>query len=259
MTRPDRRGRTVYAGAGVTLVHGDAFAVDAPVYLDALITDTPYSEKTHRGHDSGAARAGQGYRKANGVIDTGRPRRAINYLPWTPADVEAFVARWGPIVRGWFVSITDSVLVPVWSAALEALGRYVFDDLPYVAPGSRVRMAGDGPSNWTTRIVVARPRTAEFVRWGTLPGAYVLPPGQRERMPVVGGKPVWLLEQLVEDYTRPGDLVADPCAGGGTLGVATMRLGRSAFLVERDAASCKVAAERLRREARALRSSRAEA
>src|SRR5690606_34553635 len=92
----------------------------------------------------------------------------------------------------------------------------------------RVRLLGDGPSTWTCWIVVARPRSVEFARWGTLPGAYVLPPGHAERMPVVGGKPLWLMERLVEDYSRPGDLVCDPCCGAGTTLEAALRTGRLA-------------------------------
>lgn len=178
---------------------------------DALITDTPYSAKTHSGHDGG-------------VVDL--DRRSIQYRAWAPDDVQAFVDAWHPRVRGWIVSITDDQLAPVWSAALESVGRYVFAWLPYVAPGSRVRLLGDGPSSWTTWIVVARPRSREFATWGTLPGAYVLPAGYGGAMPVVGGKPVWLMQRLVEDYSRPGALICDPCCGAGTTGIGALRSER---------------------------------
>lgn len=241
---------------GVTLVHGDCFDV-APGHVDAVITDTPYSEKTHRGHDEGVAGIGRGYqRKSNGGRPDSGERRTIGYAPWSPVDVARFVTIWAPVCRGWFVAMCDDVLDAEWQAALECAGRYAFAPIPYVAKGSRVRRSGDGPSAWTTWIVPARPRTAEFMRWGTLDGAYILPPGCRERMRVVGGKPVWLLERLLEDYTRPGDLIADPCAGGATLGIAAMRLGRRALLVEKDRRTALRAAEHLRSESRRLRRAR---
>jgi hypothetical protein len=212
--------------------------------LDALITDAPYSSKTHAGHDDGVAHAigmrDYAKRETSRGEDkdrryalrkaerSGQHRRALTYDAWTANDVSRFVASWSPLTRGWFVSITDDSLAPAWAAALEAQGRYVFAYVPFVAPGSRVRLSGDGPSAWTCWIVVARPRTPEFSRWGTLPGAYVLPPGYAERMPVVGGKPLWLMERLVEDYSRPGDLVCDPCCGAGTTLEAALRTGRLA-------------------------------
>lgn len=203
---------------------------------DLLCVDAPYSEKTHAGHDEGTATANrckEPWPRTDGTKprnDHRHQRRAVSYRFWTPDDVVEFVTAWHPVCAGWFVTITDHVLAPVWSDALEAVGRYVFAPLPYVAPGSRVRLSGDGPSAWTCWIVVARPRTREFASWGTLPGAYILPPGMAERMPVVGGKPPWLLCRLVEDYSRPGDLIVDPCCGAGTTGIGAIRTGRRAVL-----------------------------
>lgn len=224
----------------------------ADVTCDAVIVDAPYSAKTHAGHDSGAgvpltAKKRGGYKRSDGKMDTKTERRSIGYGFWTPDDVREFVAFWAPRTRGWFVTITDDVLAPEWGSELHKHGRYVFAPLPFVAPGSRVRMAGDGPSNWTCWIVVARPRVEDFFRWGTLPGAYVLPAGHFERMDVVGGKPSWLMRALVRDYTRPGDLVCDPCAGGGTTLLAALQTGRRAVGAEVDPETHKKASDRLER------------
>lgn len=192
---------------------------------DALIVDAPYSERTHAGHDDG-----KGWARTDGKgWDPACERRKINYGAWSVADVSAFVEAWHPRTRGWIVTITDHVLAPVWADELDSEGRYVFAPMPFVAPGSRVRLTGDGPSSWTCWIVVARPRSREFASWGTLPGAYVLPEGQGGRLPVVGGKPLWLMERLVEHYSRSGDLVCDPCCGAGTTLVAALRQGRRAI------------------------------
>lgn len=192
---------------------------------DALIVDAPYSERVHAGHDSGV-HDGDVYqgRRSKGTASSGR--RKLSYSSWGTEEVDAFVDGWAPRTSGWLASITDHVLAPSWAAALERSGRYVFAPIAFTEPGSRVRLSGDGPSSWTTWIVVARPRNRDFQRWGTLPGAYVLPPGHSERMQVVGGKPLWLMERLVEDYSRPGDLVIDPCAGAFTAGRACQLTGR---------------------------------
>lgn len=190
---------------------------------DALIVDAPYSERTHEAND------GSAQRDPSTMPNPEKANRPLNYACWSDEDVSSFVRAWAPATRGWFVSITDHTLARVWERELLALDRYVFAPVAFTAPGSRIRLAGDGPSNWTTWIVVARPRTREAQRWGTLPGAYVLPSGYSERMEVVGGKPLWLMERLVEDYSRPGDLVCDPCAGAGTTLLAAARTGRRAI------------------------------
>lgn len=212
---------------------------------DLLCVDTPYSERTHAGHDDGAAQAnrmldfasragGRAKDRRHAIAKAeyaGIHRRQLSYPPWTPDDVSRFVEQWAPVVGGWIVPLTDHVLAPAWERAMEDAGRYVFAPLACVESGSRVRLTGDGPSNWSCWAVVSRPRTARAAKWGTLPGAYVVPPGAREvgdgaQKDVVGGKPLWLLERLIEDYSRPGDLVVDPCCGAGTAIEAAVRTGR---------------------------------
>ena len=247
----------------------------AGVECDALIVDAPYSARTHGGHDSaptvgglygrtthGSHRSGLALSRP-GVSTTACVRRAINYDGWTQDDVRAFVASWAPRTRGWIVTITDHVLASVWDAALADAGRYVFAPLPWFSPGSRVRLTGDGPSSWTCWIVVARPRSGEdrngrpFNKWGTLPGGYMFtsdgigntPNGGRKRT-IVGGKPPALMRALVRDYTRPGDLVCDPCAGGGTTLLAAVQEGRRAVGSEMDSETHAQAVARLERELR---------
>lgn len=211
------------------------------VECDALIVDAPYSARTHDAH--GAKRTGADQTR---MPDPKKAPTPINYDCWSPDDVAAFVAHWAPRTRGWFVSITDHGLVPHWERALEASGRYVFSPLAFVAKGSRIRLAGDGPSQWSCWIVVARPRTKAFMRWGTLDGAYVLPLGESGNA-IVGGKPLWLMRALVRDYSRPGELVCDPCAGGGTLLLAALMEGRRAVGSEMDPAHYEIARRRLAR------------
>ena len=227
---------------------------------DALIVDAPYSARTHGGHD-GALTGGThaSHRSGNAEIapyvryradrdrtevEYAQTRRAIDYDGWTPADVAAFCEFWGPRTRGWMVTITDHVLAPVWSAAFASTGRYVFAPLPWYAPGSRVRLAGDGPSSWTCWIVVARPRVAPYSKWGTLPGGYAIPSDRRS--PVVGSKPLALMRAIVRDYSRPGDVVCDPCAGGGTTLRAAQLEGRRSVGSEMDPDTYAKAVERLR-------------
>lgn len=208
--------------------------------VDAVVTDPPYSARTHNGHDSVARKtAGDpGY--------DGADRKSLGYGAWTLDDVAMYVPEMCRVCSGWLVVMTDHILAPHIAAAMEQAGRYVFAPLPFYAPGSRVRLSGDGPSSWTIWIVVCR--TAAQHRWGTLPGGYSPDgtPGWRDKNHM-GGKPTKLMRQLVRDYSREGQLILDPFAGGGTTGFAAAKEGRRAVLVEREPAYAEIARERVRK------------
>lgn len=213
--------------------------------VDAVITDPPYSARVHDGHDDGAElanRAGKGWKRSDGGVDTFRPRRELNYANWSPDDVDVFVDAWAPRNRGWFVILSDSELCPAYRAAFERNGLTGFQPLPCLIPGMTVRMCGDGPSSWAIYANVARPKALS--KWGTLPGGYY---GKPERTIAVGGKPVWLMRALVRDYTKPGDLVCDPCAGGATTLLAAVTEGRLAVGSEMDPETYAKAKARLAR------------
>ena len=206
------------------------------VMVDALVVDAPYSEKTHAGHN---------------VTLSGRS--TIDYASWAVEDVRAFVDDWHALVRGWLGTITDTDLMHPWTDALETAGRYAFSPLACVESGSRFRPTGDGPAQWSTWLVVSRPRSSEWVKWATiearaargatpLPGAYV---GPSERKDVTGGKPMWLMRAIVGDYSAPGDLVCDPCMGAGTTLVAAVELGRRAIGCEPDPGRYAMACKRI--------------
>lgn len=231
--------------------------VRAGFTCDAVLSDTPYSAVTHKGHDSGAATANKKQkathaRPSDGVTVTTHKRRTLGYEPWTAADVRECVDLLAPITRGWIVGVTDHVLEREWNAAMAAHGRYVFDfPTPWVAPGSRVRMTGDGPACWTCPIVQSRPSCIPYSKWGALPGSYVFTSDRGahggNEGEVVGAKPLALGLALIDDYTSEGDVVFDPTTGGGTFVLAAAMRGRLGVGCERDPATFELALARLRR------------
>lgn len=230
----------------------------AEMMVDLLATDPPYSARTHGGQRHG--------RRDETCAGEYVSARGIGYEMWTPEDVTLFVADWSPRVSGWLCMQTSHDLVPHYEAAAETAGRYVFKPVPIVMTGMNVRLAGDGPSSWSVDMVVARPRSGEWLKARkakrdeaglacTLPGAYVGLPwdaGQNSataerRESVVGGKPLWLMRAIVRDYSEPGDVVADPCAGGATTLLAAVVENRKAVGAERDEATWRKAVRRLER------------
>ncbi len=218
---------------------GDWRDVLADVRVDVLIADPPYGTRTHVGHDHASRDA---------RISDNSKRSALGYAAWSPADVREFVASWAPRVRGWMCVMSCSQLVPAYAEAFAHHDRVTFAPVPCIIRGMTVRMAGDGPSNWAIYLNVARPRTREYARWGTLPGHYDSPPrprGKGKGAGVTGGKPLGLMRQIVRHYSRPGDLVCDPCAGHGTTLDAARFEGRPSLGAEVDPETCDEALRRL--------------
>jgi len=212
-----------------TLYLGDARAILPTIgKVDHIITDPPYSERTHANHDDASHRR--------------EGRAELCYSALTPADAESLSADFHETGAGWIVWLTDFELAGHIRHALSALGRTTFVPLPYYHPGRSIRMAGDGPSSWTDLIVVAR--TKEHSRWGTLPGGYVAGAGwnDKERM---GGKPTRLMRLIVNDYSRINDLVCDPFMGAGTTGVACVQEGRRFVGIEIDQTAFDIACKRI--------------
>lgn len=204
------------------------------VTCDLLLADPPYGAKTHAGQAAVAgSHLGAGFDNAS--------RRALSYAHWTPDDVHEFVAFWAPRTRGWMACMTSHDLGLVWQAAYEAAGLYSFAPVSVIQ--DRVRLGGDGPCSSTVYLMVARPKTRQFSTWGALPGWYK---AGTERNGHIGGKPPDLMRTLVRDYSRPGDLICDPCAGGATTLLAAAQTGRRGVGSESDPTTYAKAAKRLR-------------
>lgn len=222
----------------------------ADVEVDETISDPPYGERTHDGHNSAENTAISGF------------QNDIDYSHWTPEDVHAFVAHWSPRTIGWLVGMTSHDLIPAWEQALCEAGRYVFAPLPFLDIGKGPRVLGDGPASWTVQIIVARPRSMTWLEsWRqrrkarglstSLPGGYLRergdvvwsPPGGGKR---IGGKPPGFMRRIVEDYSEPGDLVCDPYSGHATTLRVALELGRRAIGAEVDPDVHAAALARLR-------------
>jgi len=209
-----------------TLYLGDCMDVlPALPRVHAVITDPPYSEETHAGHDA-----------------VGGLRTQLGYRPMTSDEAQRLACAYVLACDGWIVWMTDHRLAPTICTTLDELGRYVFAPLPFFQPGRSVRISGDGPCSWTDWICVAR--TKAQIKWGTLPGGYVAGPGWKDKARM-GGKPTLLMQALVTDYSRAGDTVLDTHMAAGTTGVACLQTGRKFIGCEIDPSAFDVACARI--------------
>ena len=208
-----------------------------PETVDCIITDPPYSARTHTGNDGGrrATRDRTQYGGSEAI-------RQLDYAALSPDEAHAWGREWARRARSWVAVLTDHSLLPAWSSGFESGGMYAFAPVPCVITGMTCRLAGDGPSSWAVYLMVARSKAA--AKWGTLPGAYVVPV-YHDKTARIGGKPLPLMRQIVRDYSRPGMVVADPCCGYGTTLIAAAEQGRTVWGCDTDAESVRRTRERL--------------
>ena len=133
--------------------------------------------------------------------------------------------------------MTSHDLIPHWESAIRDGGWYAFAPLAAIVSGMGVRQLGDGPASWVIHIVVARRRAKRLGKsddkiWRSLPGGYAGP--ATADMAGGRGKPRWLLDALVRDYSDEGHTIVDPFAGWGSTLVAARNASRIAIGSEVD-------------------------
>lgn len=213
----------------IDLRHGDWQRVLADVECDALISDPPFSARVHDGQRTGGSTR----------------RTTIEYGAVTRDWCRAYVASWAPRTRYWAVTFSDHTGAGWWEAEWEAAGWYVFAPVLWIRSNPTPRIAGDGPTSACDYITVARPRRRlEAPRMGSRPGYYITQNDPKSVI-VPGGKQLDPMRKVVIDYSRPGDLVCDPCSGGATTLLAAHLEGRRSIGAERSYATAELAAERI--------------
>ena len=204
--------------------------------VDALISDAPYSPRTHDGERG--LRCGADKESQYNAAGFHAARNGIDYAPLSRELVGEFVASWSPRVRWWVVLWGDAQSFDWWRAAWDAAGWMTFAPVIWRKRNPPPRFAGDGPTCSCEHMLVARPRhRLPKERSGSRPGDYdALVQMGRDGVSLgfVGAKDLVATRRVVRDYTLPGDLIADPFAGTGTTLIAAAMEGRRAIGAEMD-------------------------
>lgn len=196
----------------VTLYHGDCREITEWLAADVLVTDPPYGI----GYNSGFRREVLAA-SIEGDADT--------------AVRDEVLSRWGgkpALVFGtWRIPRPDSTRARLVWDTKGALGMGDLS-IPWKPSDQEIYVLGSGFAGRRDSNVITCPPVQSMSRNG------------REHP---HQKPVALLAALLTKC--PPGLVADPCAGSGSLGVAAKMLGRAAVLVEVDERYCEITARRL--------------
>jgi site-specific DNA-methyltransferase (adenine-specific) len=213
---------------------------------DALVTDPPYCLLTRR-RKGGDVRDPKGTKIERGPVlrfESVRDYRAFTET-WLPKAVaylrtDAPLAIWTnflgkepirTIARGlgyvesgeftWAKRTTghegNEMLLRVYETALV----FTREPLPALGPG-------DPPRTWC--VAAGYDDDGQAARWGSHPNH----------------KPFGVVDPLLRQLTRPGELVLDPFAGSGSIAAACLRLGRRAACIEIEAEWASRASDRIR-------------
>jgi len=230
-----------YDANGITIFHADINTSDvlsqiAEMKPDHMITDPPYSAHTHKN-----TRKPNKKKKGAEIHDLG-------FAPLDPAtrlNVAMFASEH---VKRWSVIFTDAEGVSDWRCDLMNCG------LEHIRVGAWVRhgapqITGDRPGAGFDAIEIAHPKGRKRWNGGGRGGVWHCPKPNKaqspgERHPTE--KPLKLYQDLIEDFTDPGDLIVDLFGGSfGMLEVAR-KLGRRAVGVERQSQWIKRGVDRMK-------------
>ncbi len=239
-----------YQDEHVTLYHGEA--EDVLPQLDAVdhfIADPPYSEHVHSSARSGRMQSAddRGGRYGADVrrnVDLGFVHLSDELRTFLAAEA----AR---LTRRWVLMFSDVEGAHLWADELTAAGLDYVRTGAWVKRGSTPQFSGDRPATGHEAITICHPKGRKRWNGGGAHAIWDVPivlnrsRGAKSERVHPTQKPLRLMQLLVEQFTDPGELIADPTAGSGTTGVAAKLLDRRAVLVEQQEQHCEAAALRL--------------
>lgn len=227
------------------IVGGDCIglmgALAGPV--DHIITDPPYDLQAHGRRTAGAKRrAGTSLPE----IEDGWSFDALSDEHMHAA--KAWAARH---VKRWSLFCCQVEQVNAWSTKLPGKLRYMRTGI-WHKPDCGPQVTGDRPrANYEAIVMLHSHNRARWNGGGAgCVWTHNVHDG-RERLHETA-KPILLALNLIELFTRPGEIVFDPWAGSATFGVACVRLGRRYIGCELQGRYVEIARARLDAETRGL-------
>jgi site-specific DNA-methyltransferase (adenine-specific) len=194
--------------------------------VDAVITDPPYAEKTHKGALTN---------KGSGA--------GVQLVTFAALDDDGFLAVMESCLaaaNGWVIATCD-----YRHAALMYQHKRFVRLGAWVKPNPMPQISGDRPGQGFEAVLVLHSggRTKMWNRGGGA-GVWTFPTeGGGTEVPTQ--KPVGLASAFVSDFTAHGETVCDPFMGSGTTGVASVKAGRAFVGIEREPRHFDIACRRI--------------
>jgi hypothetical protein len=231
--------------------------------VDHVVTDPPYSLWVHSRQRRMLRGAGRGTRANTKKARDGIGRGEVGFAPLgfehlRHEDRRVLAWAFSRLARRWILVFTDEESRHLWQADLErAGGRHVRCGKWHKLAG-QPQLSGDRPAVSYEAVEVAHAR-GQRCRWngGGLPAWWESGPPECWEHQIAtdrcklgdrvhsAQKPESLMREMIEQFTDPGEVVLDPCAGSGTTGAAALRRGRRVILIEKDPGYAEIAWKRL--------------
>ena len=206
---------------GVEVYCGDMLAILPTLDgIDHIISDPPYEDELHSAIGRIRRTDGREMIQDLGFAGVNSSRSAI-----ATACVAAS--------SGWLILFTLAEGVRAWRDDIQAAGGKWDTCLAWVKPDARPRFNGQGAARGFENAVTAWCGKG-YRSWnsGGKRGIYTHLVNYQRQGEHPTEKPVPLMEELVLDFTKPGQTICDPFMGSGTTGVAAVKCGRRFIGVE---------------------------
>ena len=225
-----------YENNGMKIFHGDSREILPELFkresIDHVVTDPPYSERTHQGARTNRLDA----------ID----KRLIDFQSMSCEEIRNTLSICGPNMSGWVVAFMD------WRY-MRAIEEKPPHDLRFVRFGiwnktnGMPQLTGDRPAmGWEAIAILHRANTT--MSWNGK-GTRSVWSAAREAFPIHPAQnPIGLVRSLITLFCKEGTTVLDPFMGSGTTLRAAKDLGCKAIGIEIDERYCELAANRLAQE-----------
>jgi site-specific DNA-methyltransferase (adenine-specific) len=221
----------------ITLYHGDSFQIMSQLAdesIDCIITDPPYSERTHKNAKKNDSKLGHEV--------TG-----IDFPPFTEELLGKAFDEMARLTKTWIISNLDYSHAfkfetePPKTMIQKRIGVWVKNNpMPQIS--------ADRPSQgWEAISYLHKTGKRSLWNGGGSHGNYVTNLATPTGHPTP--KPLSMVTSFIERFTNPMDLILDPFAGGGTTLVAARNLGRKAIGVEIEEKYCELIVNRLSQDA----------
>ena len=234
-----RKPHPVYDRDGVRLYVGDCLEVLPTLdQVDHVITDPPYSP-----------RAMKNYRSANMIQRRDGQIKDFGYAGITDALRSAVLHESARLARRWVLIWTDIESAHLWREGGQEHGlRYIRTGV-WVREHGAPQFSGDRPAQGVEACYIGH-AAASKLKWngGGHPAYWIGPivNSQAEQQRIHSSpKPLWLMLQLIEDFTNPGETILDSFGGSMTTAVACKMLGRKCIAIEKEERWVKVGIKRL--------------
>lgn len=221
-----------------TLYLGDCLEIVPTLKVsDHAMFDPPYESLTHTAKNSQSGRK----HRNDGVAE-------LQGLDFAPIDAirDEVVRVVGSATTGWFIAFCTPEGVRPWAESINASPLKYKRACVWVKPDSTPQLNGQGPAQGAENFICAWAGKG-YSRWnaGGKRGVYThcVNVGRHGGHPTE--KPLTLMQELLADFTLPGEEILDPFMGSGTTGVACITRGRGFVGVEQNQTYFDLACRRI--------------